>query len=184
MENTKEEVFTSGAKRSVRMPRYDLIPKVAQDRLAQRFTGRMPEPGADSFAEPGGALQYGEGNWQKGLPTSDVINHIMHHLTNYVDTFRQVLTQHINAGYVGSDLMEIVQKSMIYHSGQDDDLAAVMWGCCVLMHQEQTCMYHDDKFKYKEPSVPVNEDRQRIERNNAYHESLGLKGEIKYDRQR
>lgn len=139
-ERTQE--FQTGAKRSARMPRYDLIPKVATDRLANRFTGELIDEHAT-----GGAYKYGEGDWEKGLPTSDVINHIIHHLTNYQEEFRRALTAGIHNGYVGEELMEYVQKRMISHSEHDDDLAGAMWGICVLMSQEQTKMHHDDNFK-------------------------------------
>jgi hypothetical protein len=81
----KYEEFFSGAKRSVRMPRYDLIPFVALQRLAERYTGSMVNGEPD-----GGALKYGESNWKKGLPSSDVINHIIHHLSRWNEKFQQL----------------------------------------------------------------------------------------------
>ena len=148
------QTFDTGAKRSSRMPRYDLIPKVAIDRLAERFTGHY---GYQDIPE-GGALKYGEGNWEKGLPTSDVINHAINHLTRYQDAFRQALTRGIHNGYTGQELMSQVMIAMHIHTRNDDDLAAVMWGCSVLMTQEITGMFHDDKFKLVEP-VPADSNR-------------------------
>jgi len=54
---TEMHQFPTGAKRSQKMPRYDLIPKCALDRLAQRFTGDII-----NNIPSGGALKYGEGN--------------------------------------------------------------------------------------------------------------------------
>lgn len=142
------EEFKSGAKRSERKPRYDLIPKVALDRLANRFTGELihgipqypGDPVANQSKPTGGALKYGECNWEKGLPTSDVINHIYDHLTSYVNIFRENLKT-----WKGD--MNLVVKGMKHHSVSEDDLAAAMWGLVVLMHQEDSNrMYHDDKY--------------------------------------
>jgi len=127
--------FETGAKRSSKMPRYDLIPKVALDRLAQRFTGKLDE----NNKPDGGALKYGEGNWEKGLPTSDVINHTMNHLTNYMNKFRVALSD-------PNTNMEYVRSRMVTESIIDDDLAAAMWGLAVLIYQEGTAFFHDDSF--------------------------------------
>lgn len=142
------EEFKTGAKRSERKPRYDLIPKVAIDRLAKRFTGA--ESPMNSFAGieravkeyTGGALKYGECNWEKGLPTSDVINHIYDHLTAYVDAFRRSLK-------VNNGNMFLVKRDMEVASLHEDDLAGAMWGIVVLMHQESFdgVFHHDDNFK-------------------------------------
>jgi len=134
--------FPSGAKRSAKMLRYDLIPKVALDRLAQRFTGKINDQGNPD----GGALKYGEGNWEKGLPTSDVINHIINHITQYSNYFRIALTTGIKNGLKGIDLTEYIVDSLQSCSKADDDLAAAMWGLTVLMHQEENGMFHDDFF--------------------------------------
>lgn len=133
------ETFNSGAKRSERKFRYDLIPKVALDRLAKRFTGEVIGPHEGDKWATGGALKYGECNWEKGLPTSDVINHIYDHLSNYVDAFRNGLKR-----FNGD--MNYVLKGMNHHTSKDDDLAGAMWGLVVLMHQEATGMFHDDNF--------------------------------------
>jgi len=127
--------FPTGAKRSSKMPRYDLIPKIALDRLAQRFTGDII-----NNIPSGGALKYGEGNWEKGLPTSDIINHIINHITSASNHFRIALTQ--------TKDMELVRGSFHAAMQRDDDLAAAMWGLCVLMHQEETAFFHDDSFPH------------------------------------
>lgn len=134
--------FKSGAIRSSRMVRFDLIPKCLNERLAQRFTGQIIDGEPD-----GGALKYGEGNWEKGLPTSDVINHSINHLLNYQEQFRVALTAGIHEGLVGEALMNHVRKEMKSASAHDDDLAAAVWGISVLMSQEETGMFHDDNFK-------------------------------------
>lgn len=133
------------------MVRYDLIPKTLWDRLAERFTGHMvPNPDGDKGAmmPNGGALKYGEGNWEKGLPTSDVINHIINHITSYQENFRNSLVYWIMQGLQDEALMSHVRADMITASEHDDDLAAAVWGIAVLMHQEKTKMFHDSNFKY------------------------------------
>lgn len=138
--------YKTGAKRSARMPRYDLIPKVFLDRLAIRFTGQI---GSDGKPD-GGALKYGESNWERGLPTSDVINHIINHLTNYQEGFRQELSRAIRIysdKHTDKDfIMNSVRNEMCNRSNKDDDLAAAAWGIAVLMYQEGTGMFHDDQF--------------------------------------
>jgi len=135
--------FNTGAKRSSRMMRFDLIPRAALYRLAKRFTGE-PLPQQSSVGPTvysGGALKYGEGNWEKGLPTSDVLNHIYEHLTSYSDAFRaSMVRNNCNMKAVGIDMIGYMQE--------DDHLAGAMWGLAVLMHQEDNDkFYHDDKFR-------------------------------------
>lgn len=142
--NQEMHTYSTGAKRSKRMPRYDLIPAVAITRLAERFTGDLA---ADGKTPLGGALKYGEGNWEKGLPTSDVINHVIGHLLAYQDCFRNNLYLGIIKGFEGKELMEFVKQQMRAFTAHDDELAGAMWGISVLMHQEDTEMFHDDKFK-------------------------------------
>lgn len=121
-----------------------MIYKRAIDRLASRCTGSP---------ETGGAHKYGEGNWQKGLPTSDTINHIIDHITKWQDTFRSALTGAINKGVDPQFMMGHVQHVMEIHTQNDDDLAGAMWGIMVLMYQEEHGMFHDDSFAI--PGVPV-----------------------------
>ena len=68
-DNLKE--FESGAVRSADSDhaRYDLIPYAGLELL-----GRTLKHGAD---------RYGEFNWQKGIPQSDLINHAMQHLVKW-----------------------------------------------------------------------------------------------------
>lgn len=136
------EKFNTGAVRSSRMPRYDLIPRVALERLAKRFTGELvyDTEGLGISKPTGGALKYGECNWEKGLPTSDVINHIFDHLTRWVNTFRENL-KHYNGD------MLLVRRSMLELTKNDDELAGAMWGLVVLMYQEDSGMFHDENFK-------------------------------------
>lgn len=74
METTNEEMktFTSGAKRSKKMPRFDLISPEMLARVATVW-----EKGAE---------KYGQFNWQKGGPdfVADIPNHIIGHIYKYV----------------------------------------------------------------------------------------------------
>lgn len=132
------EIFATGAKRSMRMPRYDLIPMTFFRRMAQRFTGQQSTAGPT-----GGALKYGECNWEKGMPTSDTLNHTIEHLLSWADKFRESLKKH------KGDMRE-VQKDMQEHARVDDDLAGAAFGLGVLMYQEQEGMFHDDTYKKPE----------------------------------
>lgn len=125
------------------MLRYDLVPQTFNDRVAYRFTGDTNENGEPT----GGALKYGESNWELGLPTSDVINHILSHIYNYQEKFRRALMVGGFEGLEGAELMNHVQKCMRIASENDDDLAGAAWGIAVLMRQEQAEMFHDDKYK-------------------------------------
>jgi len=126
--------FGTGAVRSSTEPRYDLIPYIALDRIAKRFTGSIGPEGPT-----GGAFKYGEGNWEKGLPTSDVINHTIEHILNWSDAFRESLKN--NKGD-----MNQVWYEMRRHSQEDDDLAGAAFGLIVLMYQEANEFFHDDRF--------------------------------------
>lgn len=156
MRDEEKHVYSTGAMRSHRMIRYDLIPKCAIDRLAKRFTGEINEDGG---IPTGGAYKYGESNWERGLPTSDVINHVMNHLTNWVEEFRSQMAYNINK--ISKDKEEImsnVRMVMKSQSREDDDLAAAMWGLCVLMYQEETGMFHDDQFPLEAVKNEVKQD--------------------------
>jgi hypothetical protein len=133
----REEVVThvTGAKRSARKPRYDLIPTIAVFRLAERFTGEMGPDGPT-----GGALKYGANNWRNGLPTSDVYNHVIDHLIHWARQFQ-------DAQFLYGDNMVSIRKHMEEYSAIDDHLAGAMWGLCVLMHQEDTTMYFDPHYR-------------------------------------
>lgn len=65
-------VFESGAVRSkdADHARYDLIPFAAMESM-----GRTLKEGAD---------KYGEYNWQKGMPTGDLLNHTLQHLYKFI----------------------------------------------------------------------------------------------------
>ncbi len=64
--------FESGAVRSTDADgvRFDLISPLAMHALAE------------TYAE--GAIKYGDNNWKKGIPKSDLINHALRHLFLYM----------------------------------------------------------------------------------------------------
>lgn len=67
-------VFKSGASRTENFYRYDLLPKEALDRWAQRMTE--------------GAIKHGDNNWRRGLADPEFIretkNHLFHHVLEYL----------------------------------------------------------------------------------------------------
>lgn len=91
------ETFGSGAQRSPLYDvRFDLICPTGERRLAARYDL--------------GARHYGERNWQKGIPESNIINHLKNHLNLYEQGDRS-----------------------------DDHLAAIAWATFALMHFEDNC---------------------------------------------
>lgn len=70
---TELKQFESGAVRSTDADhaRFDLIPFAAVEAL-----GRTLKEGAE---------KYGEYNWQKGIPASDLLNHALQHIYKYLD---------------------------------------------------------------------------------------------------
>jgi hypothetical protein len=89
------ERFATGAVRGADVKaRYDLIPLVGLRRLAE------------TCAE--GARKYGENNWARGIPSSNVINHALAHIANYLDGDRT-----------------------------EDHLAHAVWNLFVAMHNEE-----------------------------------------------
>jgi len=101
MKDTVRETFETGAERckdvagSLDKPcRYDLISHVALRRLAE------------TYAE--GAEKYGAGNWRKGIPMENLMNHALAHLV----------------AYSGGDRNE-------------DHLAHAVWNLATMMHFEE-----------------------------------------------
>ncbi len=96
--HSSEETKThaSGAERSTHANhvRYDLISTVGLRRLAERYAL--------------GAEKYTPYNWERGLPASDTMNHVMNHIQLWL------------AG-----------------DTTDDNLAAAAWGLFALMHFEE-----------------------------------------------
>jgi hypothetical protein len=101
--------FTSGAKSSGKLPRYDLIPfDVFIQRLAARYQL--------------GAEKYGDDNWMKGIAKLDRefildrANHMLEHAMRAVTNLRYQLDYNTGSGRI-----------------DDDDFAAVIWGaiCCM-----------------------------------------------------
>jgi len=104
-------------------------------------------------------LKYGEGNWEKGLPTSDVLNHAIEHLTTYVNLFREALSIEARYGTTSwNQRMANIRHFMSKYSLEDDHLAAAAWGIAVLMVQEDTQFFHDPLYEKESPrevSTPV-----------------------------
>lgn len=106
--------YASGARRSIKVKaRYDLVPPLALRRLALRYGL--------------GASAYGEFNWQKGMPLSDTLNHVIAHLENFKQRVQDVQDAH------RGDESAVLTALHLDDLQSDDDLAAAMWGCAALM---------------------------------------------------
>lgn len=118
--------FKNGAKRSKNIggvdynfiiPRYDLIPKHALDRLALRYGL--------------GAFKYGEDNYKLGLPDDNLFNHAMGHLLNWKDKKdRGVEYKHEDF------LRENLGDTCPISESNDDDLAAAAWNIITIIYNE------------------------------------------------
>jgi hypothetical protein len=125
--------FETGARRSEKIEaRYDLIPEGPLRRLALRYGL--------------GAKNYGDNNWKKGLPFSDVYNHIIDHLN------------HVKAAIEsGVDLT-------------DDELAGAAWGTFALMFFQDRGDYSKD---VPVQSLEPNEkEREFLKTRQVYHDAL------------
>lgn len=93
----KKRTFPSGAERSTDADnvRYDLITPIGLQRLAETY-----KEGAD---------KYGDWNWMKGFPASDLMNHVIKHIFQWLE----------------GDTTE-------------DHLAHATWGLMTIMHFEDT----------------------------------------------
>lgn len=111
--------FDSGAQRSKRMPRYDLLPMSPLMRIAARF-------------EMG--LKYGEHNYKLGLPFDDTFNHVIDHLLTYRERRKRILQAASEKELVLST--SELRTHMRKRETDGDDLAAAAWGLIALMYLE------------------------------------------------
>lgn len=112
------KTFSTGARRSVQVQaRFDLIPSHALERLALRYAL--------------GASKYGEWNWRRGFPLSDLLNHIVVHMNAYRDRF--VATKRLHPTLSDEQICSIVECETV-----DDDLAGAAWGFFTIMELERT----------------------------------------------
>jgi len=112
----------SGAKRSKRMPRYDLIPQSGLVRLADRYQL--------------GLECYTEFNWKLGLPFDDTFNHILAHLQEYKERRKRLIQFALETKrdmYAPGELVEKMREL----ETDGDDLAAAAWGIFALMELEE-----------------------------------------------
>jgi len=104
----EKQTFKTGAQRSKTPPtRFDLISPIALERLAQTYHE--------------GAEIYGDHNWERGFPFSDVLNHLEAHIVMYKKIERLGLKS--------------AEESLIVG---EDHLAHAAWGLFTLMHFEET----------------------------------------------
>lgn len=92
--------WATGAKRASIKPRYDLVPLRPLVRLTE------------TYGE--GNLKYGRDNWKKGMPFSDILNHVIEHL------------------------MRWKEDGGICPLEKEDHLAHAAWGVFALMYFEET----------------------------------------------
>ena len=73
IEHENRKTFESGAQRSTDADhaRYDLVPRAAIE-----FMARTLKEGAE---------RYGEQSWRKGIPSSDLWNHLLQHAYKWID---------------------------------------------------------------------------------------------------
>lgn len=99
---------SSGAMSSGQAARHDLVPRILNRRVANRF------------AE--GATKYGEDNWRKGLEDdawiTDRFNHAREHLENLVQKFKTY------------------DRGATLDFG-DDDLGALGWFVAIMMERDE-----------------------------------------------
>jgi hypothetical protein len=90
-------VYSNGAHRSAEAEstRYDLISPIGMRRLAATYHE--------------GAVKYGDGNWLKGMPSGDLLNHLLKH----IEQWRR-------------------------GDASEDHLAHAAWNLFALMHFEET----------------------------------------------
>jgi hypothetical protein len=149
-------MFPTGAKRSARAPRYDLLVHSLIQRIAERAGGSLDESGQAD----GGALKYGEGNWERGLPTSDVINHVMDHMLELVDSWRMGLAYVATQDAPWEERMEQLRGGLNTLLDVEDHIGAVGWGLMVLCHQLENGFHHDPLYHTNTPPeahVPARE---------------------------
>lgn len=138
--------FATGARRSERKPRFDLL-----------LTLQAPLRRVSDRFEMG--LRYGEHNYKKGLEFDDTINHVVDHLMSYLRRRKRFFElQQNEPSRLEQEyqmLMEGKARSTVAHSGDfptqyipsleewmkasetdGDDLAAAAWGVLVMMELE------------------------------------------------
>jgi hypothetical protein len=113
--NQQMEQFDTGAKRSERQRNhFHLIPSEPLRRLARRYAL--------------GSGNYGEYNWLKGFPFSDLYNHVQDHLENAKKKYEDAVL----AFQGDEDAIRMELKSVLSDSF-DDDLAGAAWGLFAIM---------------------------------------------------
>lgn len=110
----KQDLFDTGAvrDRDSRIGRYDLISPIGLRCLAQRC-----ESGCD---------KYPERNWEKGLPLSNILNHIAVHLNHLMAGIHSGShTKSAECPVCGRDVVDC---------SNDDHAGGVMWGGMAFAH--------------------------------------------------
>lgn len=110
MTTEERKTYDSGAERSkLDDVRFDLISPHALRRIAK------------TYAE--GAKKYSDHNWRKGFPVSSLLNHVLSHITNYMER----------------------------RDTGEDELAHAAWGIMAIIEQEYTHPELDDRYQFGTP---------------------------------
>lgn len=109
-EDTKNKKFKTGAVRNEEKfnkfpPRFDLISHIGERRLAE------------TYGE--GSIKYGDNNWLKGIPLTNLLNHAKDHINKYLASDRS-----------------------------EDHLAHAAWNLFAAMHMEDTDSTMNDLYNH------------------------------------
>jgi len=107
----EDHTFTSGAKRSEKMPRYDLIPARPNRRLALRYTM---------------GVKYGEWNWYDGIRDREFVIDALNHLQAHLDKAKERISKG-DMTFVDDDLAAVAWGAFAVMEAQEvcaDDVRA------------------------------------------------------------
>src|SRR5262245_19816535 len=118
------EQYATGAKRSERVRNhFHLLPSQALRRVSQRYAMAVPKG-------------YGEYNWLKGFPFSDLFNHVQEHLENAKQQYEHaILTFQGDEDAIIKHLQDSLgsEQALLNLSGGEDDLAGAAFGIFCIM---------------------------------------------------
>lgn len=112
-------IFKSGAMRSSRVPRFDLIPREGLRRLAERYTV--------------GAVRYGDNNWKNGANDAEYIAqakaHLIQHVWDYLETGNATDDNLAAIAWGAFALMEFEYRNNLQDDDREEAGLSRMAGC-------------------------------------------------------